>query len=114
MGSCQQYKHNSAAANTTSHRASTTTTAAKTVSTTAVNSSSRNSPVKSPLTSGQDQDHKISSAVEKATQNLQRAAAGGNTGGGREETKKMTPNCQGCGLKKSEFVCAGCSNRWYC
>ena len=94
--------------------ATTTTAAVKTVSTTAVNSSSRNSPVKSPVTSGQDQDLKISSAVEKATQNLQRAAAGGNTGGGREETKKMTPNCQGCGLKKSEFVCAGCSNRWYC
>jgi len=32
----------------------------------------------------------------------------------KEEDKKQTPACQGCGKKKSEFVCAGCSNRWYC
>ena len=32
----------------------------------------------------------------------------------KEEVKKSTPDCQGCGKKKSEFVCAGCSNRWYC
>jgi hypothetical protein len=28
--------------------------------------------------------------------------------------KGKTPFCQGCKTKKSEFVCAGCSNRWYC
>ena len=32
----------------------------------------------------------------------------------KEEVKKITPDCQGCSKKKSEFVCAGCSNRWYC
>merc|ERR1719186_1980976 len=43
---------------------------------------------------------KFSTVLEKASKNLQKAsgatAGAGNTG------------------KKSEFVCAGCSNRWYC
>jgi len=46
------------------------------------------------------------SALKKATENLEKE------GGGKEKAK--TPVCQGCKVKKSEFVCAGCSNRWYC
>jgi len=59
---------------------------------------------------------KFSTVLEKASKNLQKASgvstAAGNAG--KKEEKKNTPVCQGCGKKKSEFVCAGCSNRWYC
>jgi len=64
-----------------------------------------------------NQEQKFSSAIEKATVNLQKAASGGNAtaaSNNKEDPKKNTPVCQGCGKKKSEFVCAGCSNRWYC
>jgi len=60
---------------------------------------------------------KFSSVLEKASKNLQKATVGAATSNGtsgKEEQKKNTPVCQGCGKKKSEFVCAGCSNRWYC
>ena len=62
------------------------------------------------------QDQKTLSAVR----NLQKAASNAtvtvtpSVNNPKEESKKNTPNCQGCGKKKSEFVCAGCSNRWYC
>jgi hypothetical protein len=55
---------------------------------------------------------KFSTVLEKASKNLQKASGG--TTVGKKEEKKNTPVCQGCGKKKSEFVCAGCSNRWYC
>lgn len=59
---------------------------------------------------------KFSTVLEKASKNLQKASAGTTVTGnaGKKEEKKNTPVCQGCGKKKSEFVCAGCSNRWYC
>jgi len=59
---------------------------------------------------------KFSSVLEKASKNLQKAsgASTGSGSAGKKEEKKNTPVCQGCGKKKSEFVCAGCSNRWYC
>jgi len=59
---------------------------------------------------------KFSSVLEKASKNLQKAsgATAGTGNAGKKEEKKNTPVCQGCGKKKSEFVCAGCSNRWYC
>ena len=62
------------------------------------------------------QDQKTLSAIR----NLQKAASNATVtvttavSNPKEESKKNTPNCQGCGKKKSEFVCAGCSNRWYC
>jgi len=55
-------------------------------------------------------ESKHSSVLEMASKNL--------TAKQTEETEdirqKNTPTCQGCGQKKSEFVCAGCSARWYC
>jgi len=54
---------------------------------------------------------KFSSVLEKASKNLAKANGGKEQ---KEPEKKTTPICQGCGDKKSEFVCAGCSNRWYC
>merc|ERR1719309_1353502 len=68
-------------------------------------------------TTVENTETKFSSVLEKASKNLQKAS-GATTGGagsvGKKEEKKNTPVCQGCGKKKSEFVCAGCSNRWYC
>jgi len=59
---------------------------------------------------------KFSTVLEKASKNLQKASGGtiSASNAGKKEEKKNTPVCQGCGKKKSEFVCAGCSNRWYC
>jgi len=68
-------------------------------------------------TTVENTETKFSSVLEKASKNLQKASTGsatsGNTGK-KDDQKKNTPVCQGCGKKKSEFVCAGCSNRWYC
>jgi len=52
---------------------------------------------------------KFSTVLEKASGGTISAS-----NAGKKEEKKNTPVCQGCGKKKSEFVCAGCSNRWYC
>ena len=64
--------------------------------------------------SEQSPDQKITTTAERAAKNLQKAASGAISASPKEEVKKSTPDCQGCGKKKSEFVCAGCSNRWYC
>jgi len=64
--------------------------------------------------SEQSPEQKITSTAERAAKNLQKAASGAISASPKEEVKKSTPDCQGCGKKKSEFVCAGCSNRWYC
>ena len=65
------------------------------------------------------EESKFSAVLEKASRNLAKATKGKEdelgSGKGKEGKKeKVTPACQGCGKKKSEFVCAGCSNRWYC
>merc|ERR1719507_428663 len=67
------------------------------------------------------EESKFSAVLEKASRNLAKATKGkedelGSGKGGKEGGKKekVTPACQGCSKKKSEFVCAGCSNRWYC
>ena len=63
------------------------------------------------------QESKFSSVMEKASRNLAKATKGKVEEGAKEKegkTAKVTPVCQGCGKRKSEFVCAGCSNRWYC
>ena len=93
--------------------------------TSAVSNNLRNSKLPSPVqpkpsnglgANTELQDQKTLSAIK----NLQKAAANVTTtvtaavNSHKEESKKNTPNCQGCGKKKSEFVCAGCSNRWYC
>lgn len=52
-------------------------------------------------------EQKLTNLMQKANQNLEKASAG-------KSEKGKTPFCQGCKTKKSEFVCAGCSNRWYC
>lgn len=59
--------------------------------------------------SGDLSEAKFATVLQKASKNLQKASSQG-----KKEEKKNTPQCQGCGNKKSEFVCAGCSNRWYC
>jgi len=71
-----------------------------------------------------EQEAKYATVLDKAKQNLAKATKGKveeegkekgtGTGAGGLGGKKPTPACQGCGKKKSEFVCAGCSNRWYC
>lgn len=69
------------------------------------------------LTNEPNSEQKIAVSTvttERTAKNLQKAASGGNLTSSKEEAKKSTPDCQGCGKKKSEFVCAGCSNRWYC
>lgn len=33
---------------------------------------------------------------------------------GREIQENDVPKCQGCGKREARFVCAGCSNQWYC
>ena len=67
------------------------------------------------LTSDQSPEQKnaVSSTVtaERAAKNLQKKVSGGNSTQAKEEVKKSTPDCQGCGKKKSKLVC---SNRWYC
>ena len=66
------------------------------------------------------EESKFSAVLEKASRNLAKATKGKEeevgSGKGKEGGKKekVTPACQGCSKKKSEFVCAGCSNRWYC
>lgn len=52
-------------------------------------------------------EQKLTNLMQKANQNLEKASEG-------KSEKGKTPFCQGCKTKKSEFVCAGCSNRWYC
>ena len=52
--------------------------------------------------------------AERPAKILQKTVSGGILSTTKEEVKKITPDCQGCSKKKSEFVCAGCSNRWYC
>jgi len=72
-------------------------------------------------------EDKINSALQKANVNLEKESSGvvtNVTTTTRSTTKTpvpeengsnpATPQCQGCKKKKSEFVCAGCSNRWYC
>ena len=96
---------------------------------TSVTAGGRNSSSKSPSPSkpsvttsngsNGEVETKFSSVLDRANKNLQRAAASPSVekerdNGRKEEGKKNTPLCQGCGQKKSEFVCAGCSNRWYC
>ena len=69
------------------------------------------------LTNEPNSEQKIAVSIvtaERAAKNLQKAASGVSLTSSKEEVKKSTPDCQGCGKKKSEFVCAGCSNRWYC
>ena len=60
----------------------------------------------------EDKEPKFSTVLEKASKNLLKATKEESKKEGRKE--KVTPQCQGCAKKKSEFVCAGCSNRWYC
>ena len=76
-------------------------------------SSKSPSPSKPTVTSSNgsngELETKFSSVLDKASKNLQE-----KDNGKKDEGKKNTPLCQGCGQKKSEFVCAGCSNRWYC
>lgn len=80
------------------------------------NSSKSPSPSKPTVTSSNgsngEVETKFSSVLDKANKNLQERE--GRDNGKKDEVKKNTPLCQGCGQKKSEFVCAGCSNRWYC
>jgi len=71
-------------------------------------------------------EEKINSALQKANVNLEKESVAtittttktttvNNTNSGEEGGgNAATPICQGCKKKKSEFVCAGCSNRWYC
>jgi len=70
-------------------------------------------------------EDKINSALQKANVNLEKESVSvvtsvsttTNTKAPVPEengTNPATPICQGCKKKKSEFVCAGCSNRWYC
>ena len=64
-----------------------------------------------------EQETKFSSVMDRASKSLQKSAVSPTVereNGKKEEVKKNTPMCQGCSQKKSEFVCAGCSNRWYC
>jgi len=88
-----------------SSAAAAVTASAITVSVNSNNSSTTNSN-SSSTTPVKISEDKINSALQKATENLEKE------GGGKE--KPGTPMCQGCSSKKSEFVCAGCSNRWYC
>eukprot|EP00092_Neocalanus_flemingeri_P069082 GFUD01084564.1.p1 GENE.GFUD01084564.1~~GFUD01084564.1.p1 ORF type:complete len:359 (-),score=116.63 GFUD01084564.1:359-1435(-) len=86
------------------------------VATTPTTQPSRPSSNTSASSGVESSETKFSTVLEKASKNLQKASgvtAGAGTTGKKEE-KKNTPVCQGCGKKKSEFVCAGCSNRWYC
>jgi len=87
----------------------------------------------SPATYLKLSEDKINSALQKANANLEKESTtlnsstvntttttvttnpvvNSNKGGGPEDSSG-TPLCQGCKKKKSEFVCAGCGNRWYC
>ena len=73
-----------------------------------------------PVADKDKEESKFSAVLEKASRNLAKATKGKEeelgSGKGKEGGKKekVTPACQGCSKKKSEFVCAGCSNRWYC
>ncbi|XP_023342215.1 uncharacterized protein LOC111711958 [Eurytemora carolleeae] len=66
---------------------------------------SSNQSAQSANSLGDISEEKINTALQKATENLEK---------GEGQEKPKTPICQGCKNKKSEFVCAGCSNRWYC
>ena len=68
--------------------------------------------------SAEKEESKFSAVLEKASRNLAKATKGKEEELGKNnkegKKEKVTPACQGCNKKKSEFVCAGCSNRWYC
>ena len=85
---------------------------------TAVSKSPSPSKVTGTTTNGSvDHETKFSSVMERASKSVQRASVSPSVekeNGKKEEKKSVTPMCQGCGQKKSEFVCAGCSARWYC
>ena len=85
---------------------------------TAVSKSPSPSKVTGTTTNGSvEQETKFSSVMERTNKNGQRASVSPNVekeNTKKEEKKSVTPMCQGCGQKKSEFVCAGCSARWYC
>ena len=67
-----------------------------------------------PATPSGGGETKFSHVLEKAGRNLAKATKTKEEEGKSGKKEKVTPPCQGCGKKKSEFVCAGCSNRWYC
>ena len=70
------------------------------------------------LDKAEKEESKFSAVLEKASRNLAKATKGKEEELGKNnkegKKEKVTPACQGCNKKKSEFVCAGCSNRWYC